>query len=103
MRRSGTPTVAVPEGGVTILPGTCFAHVAAIGNAPVRAPRPIPKRSRRVSPELQLDDVLPVLGVVSAPTAVLIRPDGYVAGFADGTQAGLPDALGTSFGAPTGA
>ena len=36
MRRSDTPTVAVPEGGVTTLPGTCFAHLAAIGNAPVR-------------------------------------------------------------------
>ena len=39
MRRSGTPTVAVPEGGVTTLPGTYFAHVAAIGNTPVRAPQ----------------------------------------------------------------
>ena len=46
---------------------------------------------------------LPMLGVVSAPTAVLIRPDGYVAWVADGTQAGLPDALGTWFGSPTGA
>jgi hypothetical protein len=44
---------------------------------------------------------LPVLGVVSAPTAVLIRPDGYVAWVGDGTGAGLPDALATWFGAPT--
>ena len=38
---------------------------------------------------------LPVLGVVSAPTAVLIRPDGYVAWVGDGTPAGLTDALTT--------
>jgi 3-(3-hydroxy-phenyl)propionate hydroxylase len=44
---------------------------------------------------------LPVLGVVSAPTAVLIRPDGYVAWVGDGTHLGLPDALGTWFGPPT--
>jgi 2-polyprenyl-6-methoxyphenol hydroxylase-like FAD-dependent oxidoreductase len=44
---------------------------------------------------------LPVLGVVPAPTAVLIRPDGYVAWVGDRTQRGLPDALSTWFGAPT--
>jgi hypothetical protein len=43
---------------------------------------------------------LPVLGVVSAPTAVLIRPDGYVAWVGDGTQLGLPDALAAWFGPP---
>lgn len=41
---------------------------------------------------------LPVLGVVSAPTAVLIRPDGYVAWVGDGTDAGLADALAMWFG-----
>jgi 3-(3-hydroxy-phenyl)propionate hydroxylase len=46
---------------------------------------------------------LPVLGVVSAPTAVLIRPDGYVAWVGDGTDLGLPDALATWFGPPTAA
>src|SRR5919106_291179 len=46
---------------------------------------------------------LPVLGVVSAPTAVLIRPDGYVAWVGDGTDPGLPDALATWFGPPTAA
>jgi 2-polyprenyl-6-methoxyphenol hydroxylase-like FAD-dependent oxidoreductase len=44
---------------------------------------------------------LPVLGVVSAPAAVLIRPDGYVAWVGDGTDLGLPDALATWFGAPS--
>jgi 3-(3-hydroxy-phenyl)propionate hydroxylase len=46
---------------------------------------------------------LPVLGVVSGPTAVLIRPDGYVAWVGDGTHLGLPDALATWFGPPTAA
>ena len=46
---------------------------------------------------------LPVLGVVSAPTAVLIRPDGYVAWVGDGTDAGLSDALATWFGPPAAA
>jgi hypothetical protein len=43
---------------------------------------------------------LPVIGAVSAPAAVLIRPDGYVAWVGDGTDAGLGDALATWFGPP---
>jgi len=43
---------------------------------------------------------LPVLGAISAPTAVLIRPDGYVAWVGDGTDTGLRDALTTWFGTP---
>jgi 2-polyprenyl-6-methoxyphenol hydroxylase-like FAD-dependent oxidoreductase len=43
---------------------------------------------------------LPVLGAVSAPTAVLVRPDGHVAWVGDGTDAGLTDALATWFGPP---
>jgi hypothetical protein len=45
---------------------------------------------------------LPVLGVVTAPTAVLIRPDGHVAWVGDGTDQGLRDALTRWFGPPTG-
>jgi len=41
---------------------------------------------------------LPVLGEVGAPSAALIRPDGYVAWVGDGTDAGLRDALTTWFG-----
>jgi len=43
---------------------------------------------------------LQVLGVVSAPSAVLIRPDGHVAWVGDGTDRGLRDALTTWFGPP---
>jgi 3-(3-hydroxy-phenyl)propionate hydroxylase len=43
---------------------------------------------------------LPVLGMVTAPSAVLIRPDGYVAWVGEGTEQGLRDALTTWFGAP---
>ena len=43
---------------------------------------------------------LPALGAVTAPTAVLIRPDGYVAWVGDLTQPGLADALSTWFGPP---
>ncbi|TGQ74573.1 MAG: hypothetical protein E5V49_11315 [Mesorhizobium sp.] len=43
---------------------------------------------------------LPALGVVGAPAAVLIRPDGYVAWVGDGTPTGLADALSAWFGQP---
>jgi 3-(3-hydroxy-phenyl)propionate hydroxylase len=43
---------------------------------------------------------LPVLGVVSPPTAVLIRPDGYVAWAGQPADPGLDEALSTWFGPP---
>ena len=46
---------------------------------------------------------LPVIGAVTTPTAVLIRPDGYVAWVGDRSQEGLLDALITWFGRPTAA
>jgi len=46
---------------------------------------------------------LPAIGAVTAPTAVLVRPDGYVAWVGDLTQVGLADALTTWFGPPTAA
>jgi 2-polyprenyl-6-methoxyphenol hydroxylase-like FAD-dependent oxidoreductase len=44
---------------------------------------------------------LPVIGEVTPPAAVLIRPDGHVAWVGDGTDLGLADALTTWFGPPT--
>jgi hypothetical protein len=45
---------------------------------------------------------LPVLGEVSPPTAVLIRPDGYVAWVGEhSSRAGLTESLSTWFGQPT--
>jgi 2-polyprenyl-6-methoxyphenol hydroxylase-like FAD-dependent oxidoreductase len=46
---------------------------------------------------------LPALGAVTAPTAVLIRPDGHAAWVGDCHPLGLPDALTTWFGPPTAA
>jgi 3-(3-hydroxy-phenyl)propionate hydroxylase len=50
---------------------------------------------------------LPAIGEVTAPTAVLIRPDGYVAWVEDRvgnlTRRGLADALTTWFGPPAAA
>jgi 3-(3-hydroxy-phenyl)propionate hydroxylase len=43
---------------------------------------------------------LPIVGVVSTPTAVLVRPDGYVAWVGDSTQARLLDTLAKWFGPP---
>ena len=46
---------------------------------------------------------LPAIGAVSAPTAVLIRPDGHVAWVGDSSSFGLCDALTTWFGPPVAA
>ena len=46
---------------------------------------------------------LPALGAVTAPTAVLIRPDGQAAWVGEGQHLGLADALTTWFGPPAAA
>ncbi|MCA1822512.1 MAG: hypothetical protein LC644_12450 [Pseudonocardia sp.] len=43
---------------------------------------------------------LPAIGAVTAPSAVLIRPDGYVAWVGDPSRVGLVDALAFWFGPP---
>lgn len=51
-----------------------------------------------VAAEVQGTWMLPALGEVAAPAAVLIRPDGYVAWVGDGSAGGLTEALGRWFG-----
>jgi len=57
-------------------------------------------RVQRIDARYDGEWELPVLGAVTAPTAVLIRPDGYVAWVGDGTDLGLAEALTTWFGPP---
>ena len=55
-------------------------------------------RVRRVDATYDGGWELPVVGPVESPTAVLIRPDGYVAWVGQGTAAGLEEALTRWFG-----
>jgi hypothetical protein len=57
-------------------------------------------RVRRVEARYTGAWELPVLGAVAAPTAVLVRPDGYVAWVGEGGDRGLRDALTRWFGPP---
>jgi 3-(3-hydroxy-phenyl)propionate hydroxylase len=57
-------------------------------------------RVRLVEAEYAGRWVLPLLGPVAAPAAVLIRPDGYVAWAGDLAEPELPGALATWFGSP---
>ncbi len=61
---------------------------------------PLPDRLRLVDARHAGAWELPVLGAVTAPTAVLIRPDGYVAWVGDGTDHGLRAALAMWLGSP---
>ena len=65
--------------------------------------RPWADRVRLVDAEYAGAWELPVLGAVTAPTAVLIRPDGHVAWVGEGAELGLRDALTTWFGPPAAA
>jgi hypothetical protein len=62
---------------------------------------PWANRVRRIDARTTAAWELPVFGAVSAPTAVLIRPDGHVAWVGEGTQQGLHEALTTWFGPAT--
>ena len=57
-------------------------------------------RVRQVDASYTGEWELPVLGTVTAPAAVLIRPDGYVAWVADGPGSSPAEALETWFGPP---
>ena len=58
-------------------------------------------RVRMIEAEYDGTWELPVFGEVTAPAAVLIRPDGYVAWVGEGTDLGLAEALTTWLGPPT--
>jgi 2-polyprenyl-6-methoxyphenol hydroxylase-like FAD-dependent oxidoreductase len=53
---------------------------------------------RRVDASYDEAWLLPVVGEITAPSAVLIRPDGHVAWVGEGTDAGLANALSHWFG-----
>ena len=64
---------------------------------------PLPDRVQLIDANYVGPWELPAIGPVTAPTAMLIRPDGYVAWVGDLNQLGLADALTTWFGSPDAA
>jgi len=72
-------------------------NLAALGSLDIA---PWADRVRLVDADYTGPWELPALGSVTAPTGVLIRPDGYVAWVGEGSDQGLPDALTTWFGPP---
>lgn len=61
---------------------------------------PWTSRVKRIDAKYNGEWELPVVGEVTAPAAVMIRPDGYVAWVGDGTDRGLASALTTWCGPP---
>lgn len=75
-----------------------------LGTPDALDPNAMPARVRVVDARYVGAWKLPVLGAVPAPSAVLIRPDGYVCWTGDGgSNGGLEDALERWFGVPFGA
>jgi 2-polyprenyl-6-methoxyphenol hydroxylase-like FAD-dependent oxidoreductase len=70
----------------------------ALDGMGVAAQVPAPDRVRRIDATYNGPWQLPVLGEVTAPPAVLVRPDGHVAWAGALTDAGLADAMTTWFG-----
>jgi 3-(3-hydroxy-phenyl)propionate hydroxylase len=64
-----------------------------LGGPSGRGLSPWNDRLRVIGADAAGDWELPVVGRVTAPAAVLIRPDGYVAWVGDGTETGLRAAL----------
>ncbi len=69
-----------------------------LGNRGAIEIKPWADRVRLVDAAYEGEWELPVIGKVDAPTAVLVRPDGYVAWVGEGTVDGLDDALTAWFG-----
>lgn len=68
-------------------------HVLLDLGAPRLTPGPWRDQVRHVTARTVATWVLPLLGEVPSPTAVLVRPDGHVAWVGDGSDGGLHDAL----------
>ncbi len=62
-------------------------------------PRPRSERVKRMVGTCAGPWELPIVGTVKPPSALLVRPDGYVAWAGTGTSDGLHSALTTWFGA----
>ena len=99
-RRMPDLDVVTAEGPQRVFTRLHDAHgvLLNLGNAGALALGPWAGRVKRVDASYEGVWELPVLGAVGAPTAVLIRPDGYVAWVGDGTDEGLRVALTTWFG-----
>lgn len=70
-----------------------------LGSVPTAVPTVVP--TMRATHDGPIE--LPVLGVVSTPAAVLVRPDGYVAWAGTPDEPSLQDAIGRWFGGPAAA
>jgi hypothetical protein len=68
-----------------------------LGAAGVFDSTPLPPVVQQVDASYGGEWELPVLGTVAPPSAVLVRPDGYVAWVGEGSASGLAEALGTWF------
>ena len=82
------------------LPGRCYSASVSLAEFDIT---PWADRVQLIEAKYVGTWELPAIGAVTAPTAVVIRPDGYVAWVGDRTQMGLADALTTWFGPPTAA
>ena len=72
-----------------------------LGEAGAFDTTPRPDRVQLVDTRYDGPWELPVLGAITAPAAVLIRPDGYVAWVGESADPGLSEALIAWFGPPT--
>jgi 2-polyprenyl-6-methoxyphenol hydroxylase-like FAD-dependent oxidoreductase len=99
-RRMPDLDLATPDGPVRVF--TLLHDVRPVlldlGGPSGRGLSPWNDRLRVIGADAAGDWELPVVGRVTAPAAVLIRPDGYVAWVGDGTETGLRDALTTWVG-----